>query len=93
MTAYSDAFLTGHGKTAFDMLSTRCQERTNETEFVEEVAVAGTQYGRALDLASYDAHVSGDLARVTYTYAGAHEIDQDAEPWVFERGTWREDDC
>jgi hypothetical protein len=32
------------------------------------------------------------LARVPYTFSSA-ELTQTSEPWVCERGGWREDDC
>jgi hypothetical protein len=50
------------------------------------------RYGTALPIKTYDANISGDLARVTYTYDVA-EINQDSEPWVKESGAWHEDDC
>jgi hypothetical protein len=37
-------------------------------------------------------NLSGDLARVTYTYS-APGIDQKKEPWLREGGKWLEDDC
>jgi hypothetical protein len=45
-----------------------------------------------LPIVSYDAQVSGDHARVTYTYDVA-ALNQDAEPWVREEGFWKTDDC
>jgi hypothetical protein len=45
-----------------------------------------------LPVRSFVAEVSGDLARVTYTY-DLKAINQDAEPWVREDGKWKEDDC
>lgn len=41
---------------------------------------------------SFDAQVSGDLARVTYTYSVAG-INQAGQSWVREDGSWRYDDC
>lgn len=92
MQAYSDAFLMGDGAAAYALLSARCQERNTEAEFTSIVDRAGEQYGDPLPFKSFDAEISGDLARATYTYAVA-EINQDAEPWVREGGEWREDDC
>ncbi|MFT4081174.1 MAG: hypothetical protein QM638_01180 [Nocardioides sp.] len=91
--AYSDAFLTGEGAKAYGLLSTRCQERTSQSDFEATVSQAGEQYGNALSFASFSADVSGTMARVTYTYADYPEIDQDSEPWVLEDGAWHEDDC
>lgn len=92
VTAYSDAFLTGDGATAYALLSERCKDRLPEPRFTAEVQQAGQLYGSALPLESYHAEVSGDLARVTYTYS-VSAINQDREPWVRESGQWREDDC
>ena len=53
---------------------------------------AGQMYGSALPITAYDAQISGDLARVTYTYA-VPALDQSAEPWTSEDGAWKQDDC
>jgi hypothetical protein len=89
--AYSDAFLTGD-PAAYDLLSGRCQERLSRSRFTAMVAAAKQLYGSALPFTSYVAKASGDMARVTYTY-DVSAINQSREPWVFENGAWREDDC
>jgi hypothetical protein len=91
--AYSDAFLTGDSDAAFALLSTRCQERLGKPAFAAVVTQAGQAYGTALAFETFGAEVSGDLARVTYTYAEDPSINQDSEPWVREGGAWHEDDC
>ena len=90
--AYSDAFLTGNGKQAYLLLSTRCQERNSLAEFTAMTAQAKALYGDPLPMKSYEAQISGDMARVTYTYA-ISGINQTREPWVRESGNWHEDDC
>lgn len=90
--AYSDAYLTGKGAAAYALLSKRCQARSTPADFAALVKEAGDLYGSALPLKSFDADVSGDMARVTYTYDLA-AINQDSEPWVREGGAWHEDDC
>jgi hypothetical protein len=90
--AYSDAYLTGRGGAAYALLSARCQRRWSAGDFSDLVTQAKAQYGHALPLRSFKPEISGDLARVTYTFDVA-EIDQDAEPWVREDGSWHEDDC
>lgn len=90
--AYSDAFLTGDADAAYELFSERCKARTDETEFAAGVSVASGMYGEPLPFATFEADVSGDMARVTYTYTDAPEINQDSEPWVNEDG-WRQDDC
>lgn len=92
VTSYSNAYLTGDADTAYAQLSARCVNRTTVTEFAELVSAAETAYGSALPLATYSANISGDLARVTYTYADA-TINQESEPWVKESGKWKQDDC
>ena len=89
---YSDAFLTGRSDEAYALFSERCQKRMSKAEFAGIVAQAKQTYGTALPLKTFDAKISGDLARVTYTYDVA-EINQDSEPWVREGGDWHEDDC
>ncbi|MCC6269495.1 MAG: hypothetical protein IT300_18210 [Dehalococcoidia bacterium] len=89
--AYSKAFLTGDGR-AYDMLTARCQQRVKRSEFELILAAAKKQYGTNLPIRSYDAKVSGDLARVSYTFDVA-EINQTMEPWARENGSWKEDDC
>lgn len=90
--AYSDAYLTGKGEAAYALLSKRCQERMDRNQFVALVGQAKQMYGSALPIQTFKAEVSGDLARVTYTYS-VSAINQDAEPWVRESGHWHEDDC
>ncbi|MEV4342941.1 nuclear transport factor 2 family protein [Actinoplanes sp. NPDC049596] len=90
--AYSDAFLTGDAKKAYGLLSERCRKRMSQSEFTQIVTAAGQMYGSALPLETYSAKVSGDLARVTYTYS-IKAINQEAEPWTRESGEWHQDDC
>jgi hypothetical protein len=92
VVAYSDAFLTGDSDSAYAIFSKRCKDRMDEAEFAGIVAQAKNLYGSALPLKSLEAQISGDLARVTYTYE-VSGIDQDSEPWVREGGRWRQDDC
>ncbi|WP_222598334.1 hypothetical protein [Lentzea tibetensis] len=89
--AYSAAYLGGKGE-AYDLLSQRCRERMTRAAFLQLVAAASEQYGPQ-EIASLKIdQVSGDLGRVTYTYAKP-ELDQRGEPWVRETGMWRVDDC
>ncbi|MFF5077364.1 hypothetical protein ACFY36_09950 [Actinoplanes sp. NPDC000266] len=90
--AYSDAFLTGDGVEAYKMLSERCRKRTSQAEFTAIVDAAKQMYGSALPMETYSAQVSGDLARVTYTYT-VKAINQESEPWTREAGAWHQDDC
>jgi len=91
--AYSDAFLTGDGRAAYAMLSARCRHRTAKADFLHIVTIAReTLGGKPRAFLSYTEQVSGDLARVTYTFDDP-TLNQEAEPWVRETGTWHEDDC
>ena len=90
--AYSDAFLSGNAKRAYSLLSTRCQERSTLAAFTAMIDQAKALYGNPLPMTSFKAQISGDLARVTYTYA-VSAINQTREPWVRESGEWDEDDC
>ncbi|WP_182347803.1 hypothetical protein [Tomitella gaofuii] len=93
METYSDAYLTGDADAGYALLSQRCQHRIGKAEFVVMTAMAVDLYGgAALPMTSYNVHRSGDLARVTYTYATS-DLDQESEPWVREGGHWRQDDC
>jgi hypothetical protein len=89
---YSDAFLTGEADASYALLSKRCQARINKDEWSAELAQAKAQFGSKQPFTSYKATVSGDLARVSYTFSVA-SINQDSEPWVRENGIWHEDDC
>lgn len=92
VTSYSDAYLTGDADTGYDLFSKRCKARMSKEEFADLVSQAKDLHGSALPLKTFDAEISGDLARVTYTY-DLSAINQDSEPWVREEGQWREDDC
>jgi hypothetical protein len=92
VNAYSVSYLSGDGDAAFALLSSRCKARLSETEMRSVTAQAKAIYGQ-LPIQSYTVNdLSGDLARVTYTYSVA-AIDQTKEPWVREGGRWLEDDC
>lgn len=90
--AYSRAYLSGDAETAYRLLSRRCRERLSRAEMSALTSAAQDLYGGA-DITSYEAKTSGEFARVTYRYEDYPAIDQESEPWVFERGSWRQDDC
>lgn len=91
VTSYSNAYLSGDGAAAHSLLSQRCQQRLTETELGTTAQIAAKMYGTQT-ITSYEANISGTMARVTYTYASA-EINQTSEPWVREDGAWKQDDC
>ncbi len=92
VVAYSDAFLAGQSDDAWALLSSRCRDRLSEPEFDSLVEQGAAQYGDAslesLEVTSF----AGELARVSYTYSES-VINQTDEPWGFEDGAWRNDDC
>jgi hypothetical protein len=89
---YSDAFLAGQGSTAYGMLSVRCQQRVAQPEFVGASQLAQSVYGQqSISTLNID-EVSGNLARVSYTYPNS-SINQLSEPWVYENSSWKQDDC
>lgn len=91
--AYSSAFLTGKADNAYTLLSERCRDRTAKSEFAVVVQTAGKRYGEK-PIQTLSPQISGDMARVTYTYGpAAAELNQDREPWVREGGKWHNDDC
>jgi hypothetical protein len=90
--AYSAAYLGGDSGAAFSLLSKRCQLRLGQQQMVDLTDGAKAQYGPQDILSLKVDALQGTLARVTYTYA-ASALDQSSEPWVFEDGGWREDDC
>ncbi|SDH14690.1 hypothetical protein [Klenkia brasiliensis] len=90
--SYSNAFLTGDAVAAYDLFTVRCKDRTSLAQFTGIVAAASQLYGSALPITSYSAEVSGNLARVTYTY-DVSAINQTSEPWAREEGQWKQDDC
>jgi hypothetical protein len=92
VSAYSDAFLTGKGEVAYDLLSLQCQAKVSIKEFGAVVEQAGQLYGTPLPFTSYSGELTGARALVTYGYQ-VEAINQADEPWVLEQGSWRNDDC
>jgi hypothetical protein len=89
--AYSKAFLGGHARKAYAMLSQRCRNEISFSNFAEVVEAAYDIYG-PLRIQSYRATINGRHARVTYRYA-VHRLDQDREPWVRRGDSWRNNEC
>lgn len=89
--SYSDAYLTGDDSTAFDALSSRCQDKIGADAFSAVVSAAGETYGSPMPIKSFSADMNGEQARATYTYDAA-AINQKDQPWVNEGG-WKYDAC
>jgi hypothetical protein len=92
VVTYSDAFLDAKPTVAYDLFSARCKERVTLSEFTGMLTAAKKMYGKALPIKTLDAQISGDLARVTYTY-DVPALNQTKEPWTREDGKWKQDDC
>jgi hypothetical protein len=89
---YSNSYLTGKVSASYHLLSYRCRARMPIPKWTQLVTAAKSVYGSDLPIKSFKAEIHGGLARVTYTFV-VRALDQDAEPWVKENGTWHEDDC
>jgi hypothetical protein len=89
--AYSQAYLGGHGGAAHALLSTRCKKLITEAEMITLAGLAKQWYGPQ-PIATYDEHVTGEHAKVTYTYT-VDSLNQKDQPWVRESGAWRNDNC
>ncbi|MFE9957149.1 hypothetical protein [Micromonospora sp. NPDC005299] len=92
VVAYSDAFLDAKPTVGYELFSARCKERVTLSEFTGMLTAAKQMYGKAMSIKTFEAQISGDLARVTYTY-DVPALNQNKEPWVREDGTWEQDDC
>ncbi|WP_435232853.1 hypothetical protein [Micromonospora aurantiaca (nom. illeg.)] len=92
VVAYSDAFLDAKPTVGYELFSARCKERVTLSEFTGMLAAAKQMYGKAMPIKTFEAQISGDLARVTYTY-DVPALNQNKEPWVREDGKWKQDDC
>jgi hypothetical protein len=89
--SYTAAFLSGQGETAANMLSERCDTPAVREQIISASRTAPALYGQAA-IVSIDPVVDGNDASVTYRF-NQPAIDQEDQPWVEERGTWRYDKC
>jgi len=89
---YSNAYLTGDGATAHALWSERCRARVSVTEMKAASRQAVLTYGNKQRINEFTSKISGEMARVTYAYTGSGP-DQTDEPWVWQDGSWRNDDC
>ena len=87
--SYSAAFLSGQGVKAAGMLSARCA--VLKPQVVQAAAAAPALYGSA-KLVSVAPTVDGERGSVTYRF-DQPAIDQENQPWVWEDGAWRYDQC
>ena len=92
VVAYSDAILDAKPTVGYELFSARCEERVTLSEFTGMLMAAEQKYGKAMPIRTFEAQISGDLARVTYIY-DVPALNQTKEPWAREDGTWKQDDC
>ncbi|MEU0370628.1 hypothetical protein ABZ070_10245 [Streptomyces sp. NPDC006283] len=90
--AYSDAYFAADTKKAHGMMTNRCQATAPIEVYGPVVEAAVKQYGQQEIKTFAVDQLSGDLARVTYTYS-VPMLDQKQQPWAREGGAWRFDGC
>lgn len=90
--AYSKAYFAGNATAAYNLLSQRCASTISKAAFTTSITAGARAYGKqAIRVLTVD-QLSGDLARVTYTYS-VPALDQAAQPWTREGGAWHYDAC
>ena len=89
---YSAAYLSGDGAGAWRLLSSRCRTRISEGEMLRMTPLAAKMYGDQSIETLKIVSLSGNMARVTYTFQKA-ELTQSRQPWVKEGGQWLKDNC
>lgn len=90
--AYSTAYFKPDTDAAYALLSARCRAASPQAVYASVVTATAKAYGhQAIKTLTVD-QISGDLARVTYTYA-VPKLNQTGQPWTREGGTWRYDAC
>jgi hypothetical protein len=89
--AYSAAYFKPDAAAAHRMLSARCAAKAQPAVYralVEQTETLGRHEIRTLTVDQ----ISGDMARVSYTY-DVPKLSQQAQPWVREDGAWKHDAC
>lgn len=90
--AYSGAYFKPAPADAYALLSARCQKSVTAAAYAAGLERAVRTYGhQAVTDVTVDT-LSGDLARVTYTYS-VPVLTQTGQPWTREGGQWRYDAC
>lgn len=93
VTGYTAAYFKGDAKTAYAVLSKRCQGKADPDMYAATVQQAAKEYGPDHPATDVHASVSGELARVSYKVKGLPKFDQQAQPWAREGGAWKYDAC
>lgn len=88
---YSGSFLAGDARGVHALMSTRCQAAFPVEDLKPLVAAAAMDFGDAR-MTALAVTVDGTAGTATYTFTRP-ELDQEREPWVVEKGGWRNDSC
>lgn len=90
---YTGAYFAGDDKTAYGMLSRRCQGKITPEAYKSAVRQAAEQYGPDHPATDVKAEVSGAQGRATYKVKGLPRFDQRAQRWTLEDEAWKYDAC
>jgi hypothetical protein len=90
--AYSAAYFKPDPDAGYALLSKRCRAQIGSEAYRTALTQAVSTYGhQAVKAVTVDS-LSGDMARVSYTYS-VPALNQQGQPWVREGNAWRYDAC
>jgi hypothetical protein len=90
--AYSAAYFATDAAKAHSLMSKRCRDEAPIELYRPMVEATVATYGKhEIKTVAVD-QLSGDMARVTYTYP-VPTLTMKQQPWVREGGQWRNDHC
>lgn len=92
VSSYAKAFGLGDTDGAWATVSKRCQGFFSESEYRASVAAAGQLY-KGMMATAVVVEIDGDQGRASYSTTENEIGPYDQQPWRFERGEWRWDDC
>lgn len=91
--AYTKAFLTGDGATAYAMLSERCRGLYSEADFAAAAESAADLYG-LVDYEVRDVKIDADGRATVDAEFPVEALNQGGgSEWIQESGSWRTDKC
>jgi hypothetical protein len=90
--SYAKAFGLGDTDGAWATVSKRCQGIVPESEYRAAVASAG-ELNKGMTATDVVVEIDGDQGRATYSITEDDIGPYDQQPWRFEDGAWRWDDC
>lgn len=93
ITAYTAAILRGDAKSAFALVSDRCQRQLGYQTYKQLVHELAAIYGPTVPIKTISVtSLNGTHARASYTF-DVTKLDKSNQPWTFEGATWRFDKC